>query len=100
MRSDLLANDLNFSIFLKRQPDKDPVDTGRKLNVHKTFRRRSGGLLNVLCTFSLHPVPMGNIITTMKDAVKGLENKRLIQFMPKYVLLFKFPNLLRMSGNH
>ena len=25
MRSDLLANDLNFSIFLKRQPDKDPV---------------------------------------------------------------------------
>ena len=28
------------------------LDTGRKLNVHNTFRRRSG-LLNVLCTFSL-----------------------------------------------
>ena len=33
-----------------------PVDTGRKLNVHKTFRRRSGRLLNVLRTFNLRPV--------------------------------------------
>ena len=33
-----------------------PVDTGRKLNIHKTFRRRPGRLLNVLCTFNLRPV--------------------------------------------
>ena len=33
-----------------------PADTGRKLNVHKTLRRRPGRLLNVLCTFSLRPV--------------------------------------------
>ena len=33
-----------------------PLDTGRKLNVHKTFRRRPGCLLNVLCTFNLRPV--------------------------------------------
>ena len=33
-----------------------PLDTGHKLNVHKTFRRRPGRLLNVLCTFSLRPV--------------------------------------------
>ena len=33
-----------------------PVDTGRKLNVHKTFRRRPGRLLNVLCRFNLRPV--------------------------------------------
>ena len=33
-----------------------PVDTGRKLNVHKTFRKRPGRLLNVLCTFNLRPV--------------------------------------------
>ena len=33
-----------------------PVDTGRKLNVHRTFRRRPGRLLNVLCTFNLRPV--------------------------------------------
>ena len=32
------------------------LGTGRKLNVHKTFKRRPGRLLNVLCTFSLHPV--------------------------------------------
>ena len=37
----------------------DPVDTGRKLNVHKMFRRRPGRLLNVLCTFSLRPVSTG-----------------------------------------
>ena len=36
-----------------------PVDTGRKLNVHQTFRRRPGRLLNVLCTFSLRPVSIG-----------------------------------------
>ena len=31
----------------------NPVDTGRKLNVYKTFRRRPGRLLNVLCTLNL-----------------------------------------------
>ena len=36
-----------------------PIDTGRKLNAHKTFRRRPGRLLNVLCTFSLRPVFAG-----------------------------------------
>ena len=36
-----------------------PVDTGRKLNVHNTFRRRPGHLLNVLCTFNLSPVSTG-----------------------------------------
>ena len=38
-----------------------PVDTGRELNVHKTFRRRPGRLLNVLCTFNLCPVSTGCI---------------------------------------
>ena len=38
-----------------------PVDTGLKLNVHKTFRRRPGRLLNVLCTFNLRPVSRGYI---------------------------------------
>ena len=36
-----------------------PVETGRKLNVHKTFRRRPGRLLNVLFTLNLHPVSTG-----------------------------------------
>ena len=33
-----------------------PAVIGRTLNGHKTFRRR---LLNVLCTFNLHPVSTG-----------------------------------------
>ena len=37
-----------------------PVDTGRKLDVHKTFRRRPGRLLNVLCMFNLRPVSTGS----------------------------------------
>ena len=37
----------------------NPLDTGRKLNVHKTFRRSPGRLLNVLCTFNLRPVSTG-----------------------------------------
>ena len=39
-----------------------PVDTGRKLSVHKTFRRRPGRLLNVLCTVSLRPVSTGRFL--------------------------------------
>ena len=38
----------------------NPVDTGRKLNVHKTLRRRPGRLLKVLlCTFNLCRVSIG-----------------------------------------
>ena len=39
------------------------VDKGRKLNVHKTLRRRPGRLLNVLCTFNLRPVSTGTCIS-------------------------------------
>ena len=39
--------------------DTAPVDTGRKLNVYKTFIRRLGRLLNILCTFSLSPLSAG-----------------------------------------
>ena len=35
------------------------LDTWRKLNARKTFKRRSAGLLNALCTFSLPPVSRG-----------------------------------------
>ena len=49
---------------------------GRKLNVHKTFRRRPGCLLNVLCAFNLRPVYRGYILLLLvsnKDdqATKG-----------------------------
>ena len=36
-----------------------PVDTGRKLNVHKKFTRRPERPLNALRTFNLRPVSRG-----------------------------------------
>ena len=42
-----------------KKPELCPVDTGHKCNVHKTFRRRPGHLLNVLLTFNLRPVSTG-----------------------------------------
>ena len=47
-----------------------PVDTGRKLNVHKAFRRRPGRLLNVLCMFNLHPVSTGTRLSLPKKRWK------------------------------
>ena len=48
-----------FNYETKRKNWRYPVDTGRKLNVHKTFRRRPGRLLNVLCTFNLRLASTG-----------------------------------------
>ena len=47
-----------------------PVDTGRKLNAHKTFRGRRGRLLSVLYTFSLRPVST-EMKTTMAPKISG-----------------------------
>ena len=38
-----------------------PVDTGRNLNVHNTFRKRLQHLLKVLYTFNLRPVSTGQL---------------------------------------
>ena len=43
-------------------PGSSPVDTGRKLNVHETFRRGSGGLLNALCPFNLRSASTGSYV--------------------------------------
>ena len=50
---------LQYKRITTRDNSNFPVDTGRKLNVHKTFRRRPGRLLNVLCMFNLRPVSTG-----------------------------------------
>ena len=73
-----------------------PVDTERKLNVHKTFRRRPGRLLNVLCSFNLHPVSMGLIFTkkhwlylkplSQSNSVSGYRSSRPEVFFKKGVL--------------
>ena len=51
--------DNSVSIHQRSFQNIHPVGTGRKLNLHKTFRRRPGRLLNVLCTFNSHPVSVG-----------------------------------------
>ena len=51
-----------------------PIDTGCKLDVHKTFRRRPGRPLNVLCTFNLHSVSTGWLIvqsTTIEEFIEA-----------------------------
>ena len=47
-------------VFSKENVIDFPVDTGHKLNVHKTFGRHPGRLLNFLCTFTLPPVSTGS----------------------------------------
>ena len=66
-----------------------PVDTGRKLNVHKTFRRRPGRLLNVLCTFNLRPVSTGYKIRKIPS---------LVDFHILYQLLYKKFVLIIVNG--
>ena len=47
----------------RRSDLNDPVDTERKLNVHKTFRRHPGRLLNVLCRVNLRPVSTADTLS-------------------------------------
>ena len=51
-----------------------PVDTGRKLNVHKKFSRRPGRLLNALGTFNLCPVSMGEVLSTFYQIYQRVLN--------------------------
>ena len=66
-----------------------PVDTGRKLNVHKTFRRRPGRLLNVLCTFNLRPVSTGTVLFHFQSI-------RLLVILYSQVYVLSFRYLLKM----
>ena len=51
---------------------KGPVEIGRKLKVHKTFRRRPRRLLNVLCTFNLRPASTGILVADESAKLYGL----------------------------
>ena len=72
-KNDNKNSPFSISVCVKRK-NKIPVDTGRKLNVNKAFRRRPGRLLNVLCTFNLRPVSMG-IIEKRKTVKSSLETQ-------------------------
>ena len=45
------------------------LDTGQKLNVHETFRRCPGRLLNVLCLFNLYPESRGKFVILFRVQV-------------------------------
>ena len=69
-----------------------PVDTRRKLNVDKTFRRCLGRLLNVLCTFNLRIVPTGK---TFEFRLNGLLEAVTQTCFVKKVFLEKFSKIHR-----
>ena len=66
-----LFRSLDMMIYIQSDFIINPVDTGRKLNVHKTFRKRPVLLLNVLCTFNLRPVSTGQDNATATKLVFG-----------------------------
>ena len=76
------------------------MDTGHKLNVHKSFRRRPGRLLNVLCTFNLRPVFTGKgllkyscVITYTYFCCCCLSTRSFIR-KPSFCLSLIFPNIM------
>ena len=66
-----------------------PVDTGRKMNVHKTFRIRPGRLLNFLCTFNLRPVSTGYLMYPNWSMIYDIIQKGNHQVCNTYVLPVK-----------
>ena len=77
----------------------NPLNTGRKLNVHKTFRKRPGHLvnvlclMNVLCTFNLCPVSSGKVKKIKKGSLP-LASFSSILLNYSYLLLKK-PTLIK-----
>ena len=70
-----------------------PLGHRRKLNVHKTFRRRSGRLLNVWCKFKLRFVSRGyllNILIPIRFTIPSLKytSVGLLQFFIWYIPFF------------
>ena len=63
-----------------------PADTGRKLNAHKTFRRRPERFLSVLCTLNLRSVSTGTR-TTKNPAWKTKVNSISVQVFYELLLI-------------
>ena len=67
------------------------LDTGHKLNAHKTFRRRPGRLLNVSCKFNLRPLSSGFHCEIIQDifSIKQLLKKKQFSLRLKRQRKFK-----------
>ena len=53
-----------------------PVDTGRKLNVHKTFRRRPGRLMYVQFTFCVYGVTTSHFYKKAMQCESNLKKSK------------------------
>ena len=63
---------------------RNPLDTGFKLNLQKTFRRCSGRLLNALCRFNLRFLSKGESILVVMSFIvhfKHTESHYLLVFI-------------------
>ena len=78
------------------------------MNIHKTFRRRPGRRLNVLCTFNLRPVSTGRAIDylTTKDRITvnsvsfklvSIENVSLVYLTDSYNIAKKCQRFLQFA---
>ena len=72
----------------------NPVDTGRKLNVHKMFKRHLGRLLNVLCTFDLHPVSTGKFHFLSSSTIISKKNTGFSKFCQPLLYRLVMENFL------
>ena len=69
----------------------NPIDTKRKLNVHKTFRRHPGRLLNVLCTFNVRPASTGKRLGSFISSNRwdNCEKFKALIKSPSYIACLK-----------
>ena len=52
----------------------NPLDTGRKLNVYKLFRKRPDRLLSVSYTFNLRPVSRGKATDNVEAEIEDVRS--------------------------
>ena len=74
---------------LNRSPTLHPLDTRRKLNVDKMFRRRPGRLVNLLFTFNLGPVSRGsssNMLSNRQFALsyESISMRKSLKLLPYF----------------
>ena len=76
-----------------------PVDTGRKLNVHKTFRRRPEDVLDVFWTSYVRSIYVLCLLglVNLAPSSRLITNKQEPWFMNKWII--KWVNLLRIQLN-
>ena len=65
------------------------LEKGRKFIVHKTFRRRPGHLVDVLCTLNSRPVSMGSMKRLEYELIMSVSQKSIAISDP--AIIFTLP---------